>query len=97
MITKAKFIGKNGSLGFVKGATYYLQFLTVNQKINIQPIGNSQGQTCLYDSLKLSKRFGDFENWYKVFKLTPEFNEFWDLNFNYQRDIYELLLIFNKK
>ena len=58
MITKAKFIGKNGSLGFVKGSTYYLRFLTVNQKINIQPIGNSHGQTCLYDSLKLF-----LENW----------------------------------
>lgn len=52
MTTKARFKGKNGSLGYIKNSVYYLQFLTVNQKINIQPIGNSHGQTCLYDSLK---------------------------------------------
>lgn len=51
MIVKAKFKGQNGSLGFFKGAIYWLKF-EANKKVRVTPVGDS-GKPCLYDSLKL--------------------------------------------
>ena len=38
MITKAKFKGQNGSLGFIKGAEYWLK-IAIKTKVNITPLG----------------------------------------------------------
>ena len=57
MITKVKFKGADGSLGFIKGATYFLHFTTTKTQIKVVEVGYN-GQPCLYDSLKLF-----LENW----------------------------------
>ena len=38
MITKAKFKGQNGSLGFIKGAEYWLK-IAIKTKVNIALVG----------------------------------------------------------
>lgn len=52
MITKVKFKGKDGSLGFIKGATYYLHISTTKTQLKIIEVGYN-GKPCLYDSFRL--------------------------------------------
>ena len=51
MITKVKFKGQNGSLGFIKGTEYWLK-IAIKTKVNITPVGDN-GKPCVYNSLRL--------------------------------------------
>ena len=51
MVVKAKFIGSDGSLGYIKGKVYWFVF-GANKVITIVPIGETNAKTCQYESLK---------------------------------------------
>lgn len=59
LLIKAKFIGENGSLGYLKNGKYHLLFsITKSAQVQIKPIGDSGGKICGYDSLR-----GFLDNW----------------------------------
>ena len=59
LLIKAKFIGENGSLGYLKNGKYHLFFsITKSAQVQIKPIGDSGGKICRYDSLR-----GFLDNW----------------------------------
>ena len=55
LLIKAKFIGENGSLGYLKNGKYHLFFsITKSAQVQIKPIGDSGGKICRYGCELLS-------------------------------------------
>ena len=46
----------------------------------------------IYPSIEHSNKIDSFKKWYIGNKLTPFYEEFWELDFAFQRDIFELFL-----
>ena len=54
LLIKAKFIGENGSHGYIKTVCYYLFFsITKSEQVQIRPIGNNICRVKKYDSLRM--------------------------------------------